>query len=727
MSDTAQPTKNKRFSLSSSSQMLLALGLGIVVGLFFGESVAWMGVIGKAVILLMQMTVYPYIVVSLVGGIGKLNSENAALLFKKAGVIMLSLWALGMVVIFVMPALFPTLESASFFSTSSIAEPVPVDYYKLYIPSNPFESMADGSVPAMVLFCIAMGLALMGMDNKDDIISFMDILSSGLARVTQGLLLILPYGIFAMSASAAGTMGVEEFASLQIYLISMFILCMVLTFWVFPWVIAVFTPVPYTDVVRISRTALVTAFATGNVFIVLPVIVEECKSVLAKRASLSEQGSSMIDILVPIAYSFPNVGKLTVILFVSFAGWFAGKPIDPASIPSLAVSGFLSLFGSVYVAIPFMLDLVYLPADLFQFFVMSGFLTGKVSSMVAVMNLFALTLLSIAMFQGISRFNLKNFIKVTGGIVGVLIVVIVVGRLGMGLFVDQDKATSEQIANMRVADNAPTKVSRQFPVVGETPSQPIAGIKAIKERGVLRVGYRPSNVPFSYYNNRAELVGYDVALATQLAKDLGVEVEFIPFKRGRFAEGLDNGFFDIAMSGLIMSVDLMQQVNFSRPVMELTRSLVVADHRVKDFDSPEEIKVATDITVAYVEDEALVKKAMSLLPNVTFEPISNYKRFFKQKPDSYDALLISAEAGSAWTLFYPEYGVAIFNRNSKAPSGYAVAWENPELLRYVDNWIKLKKVDGTVDKTYRYWILGEKDKSTEKRWSIMKDVLGWVE
>ena len=36
----------------------------------------------------------------------------------------------------------------------------------------------------------------------------------------------------------------------------------------------------------------------------------------------------MIDILVPIAYSFPNIGKLTVILFVFFAGWFSGKPID---------------------------------------------------------------------------------------------------------------------------------------------------------------------------------------------------------------------------------------------------------------------------------------------------------------------------------------------------------------------------------------------------------------
>lgn len=278
---------------------------------------------------------------------------------------------------------------------------------------------------------------------------------------------------------------------------------------------------------------------------------------------------------------------------------------------------------------------------------------------------------------------------------------------------------------MRVAESAPKKVSREFPVVGETQAHNIAGIKAIKERGVLRVGYRPSNVPFSYYNNGGELVGFDVALATELAKDLGVEIEFIPFKRARFAEALDNGFFDIAMSGLIMSVDMMQEVNYSNPVLELTRSLVVADYRVKEFDSPEEIKAAKNITVAYVEDEALIKKARELLPNVTFEAVKNYKYFFKHKGGKYDALLISAEAGSAWTLFYPDYGVAIFNRKAKYPSGYAVAWENTELLRYVDNWIKLKQVDGTTDKAYNYWILGQQVKGDEKRWSILKDVLDW--
>jgi Na+/H+-dicarboxylate symporter len=712
--------------MSRSAQMMLALGLGIVVGLCFGEMVGWMSIIGNAVILLMQMTVYPYIVVSLIGGIGQLSKRDASMLFRQAGVVMLLLWLLGLCVILVMPSVFPELESASFFSTSTIAEPVAVDYYRLYIPANPFQSMAEGSVPAIVLFCIALGLALIGMENKKEIINFMDIASEGLSRVTDGLLKVLPFGIFAMSASAAGTLGVEEFASMQVYLISLFVLCMLLTFWILPWVVAMLTPVPYRDVIRITRAALVTAFATGNIFIILPVVIEECKQVLAKYDSLDDDAASMIEILVPIAYSFPNVGKLTVILFVTFAGWYVGKPVDPELLPSLAISGLLSLFGDVYVAIPFMLELVRLPSDLFQFFVMSGFLTGKVGSMVAVMNLFVLTLIAISLFLKKARTSAVNLLGLLAGLVVVTFGVLLLTKIGLSHVVDVDSSTDDVIANMRVAETVPRKVSREFKSADS--GQTIASLDDIKARGTLRVGYRPSNVPFSYYNNFADLVGFDVEMATRLAEDLGVSIEFVPFRRNEVQTGLDRGHFDIAMSGLVMSADVLQEVNFTTPVIELTRSLVVADHRVKAFEQPTNNLLNSDeLVIAYVEDDALIDRARKRFPRTSFVAISNYKQFFRQETDTYDALVISAEAGSAWTLFFPDYGVAVYDRKARFPTAYAVSRDNPDLLRFLNSWINLKTVDGSIDRIYDEWILGKSVDEGTSRWSVIKDVLQWTD
>ncbi|MCK8044644.1 cation:dicarboxylase symporter family transporter [Shewanella sp. 1CM18E] len=715
--------------MTSSTQMLVAMFVGFGVGLFFGESVGWMGTIGTSVILLMQMTVLPYIVVSLVGGIGKLQKSTAKLIFSRAGLIMLLLWLLAIVMIALVPLSFPIIESASFFSTSSIEPVTPIDYFKLYIPSNPFESMADGYVPAMVVFSIAMGLALIGMqgEHKQQILTFMHTSSEIFSRITQGLVKILPIGIFAMSASAAGTMGVDEFASMQVYLISYFVLCLLLTFWVLPWIVASLTPITFAQALRISKSSLVTAFATGNIFIVIPVIVEECKQVMREHDNLCEDGATLIEILVPIAFTFPNIGKLTVILFVYFAGWFNGTPVDISSIPSLSISGLLALFGSVYVAIPFMLDLVKLPADLFQLFVMSGFITGKFNSIAAVMNLFVLTLLTASLFQKSLKLRPPQLLKMGIGIGASVVVTLLVCRVGMGMFIHSPEITSGVIANMQVADKVPTKVKRQFPVIGQTPATPIRSVQDIRDAGTLRVGYIPSNVPFSYYNNAGQLVGFDTAMANKLAEDLKVKIEFIPFKKDKLAASLKAGFFDIAMSGLAMDIEQMDALSYANPVLELNIAIATSDHLVNDFKSNDKIKQMQGMTVAYVEHSDAIEDAKKMAPNIKFVKIEGYKDFFRQKKHKYDAVVISAQAGSAWTLFFPGYGIALLENKSHYPVAYAVAQSNQSLLNYINNWQRLRKVDGTQEQIYDYWMLGKGAEKVEPRWSIIRNVLHWVD
>jgi Na+/H+-dicarboxylate symporter/ABC-type amino acid transport substrate-binding protein len=714
--------------MTSSSQMLVAMFIGFGVGLFFGESVGWLSTIGNAVILLMQMTVLPYILVSLIGGIGKLQKNTAVLIFSRAGLIMLLLWLLALAIIALMPLSFPFVESASFFSTSIIEPAVTIDYFKLYIPSNPFESMAAGYVPAMVVFSIAMGLALIGMegDHKQQILTFMHTSSEIFSRITRGLIKVLPIGIFAMSASAAGTMGVDEFASMQVYLISYFVLCLLLTFWVLPWIIASLTPITFHQALSISKAGIVTAFATGNIFIVIPVIIEECKQILKEHNQLTDDGATLIEILVPIAFTFPNIGKLTVILFVYFAGWFNGTPVDISTIPSLSISGLLSLFGSVYVAIPFMLDLVHLPSDLFQLFVMSGFITGKFNSIAAVMNLFALTLLTAALFHKSLKLSPARLLKMSLGIAAGIAVTLVLLRVGMGMFIHSPEVTSNVIANMQVADKVPTKVGKQFPLIGQTPTSPIADLQTIRTRGTLKVGYIPSNVPFSYYNNARQLVGFDSAMASKLAEDLGVKIEFIPFQKDNLAQSLKAGFFDIAMSGLAMDIEQMDKLSYAEPVLVLNLAIATKDYMVNRFKSTDSILALKQVTVAYVEHSDRIEEAKKRFPNLTFIKIAGYKNFFRQKKDKYDAVVISAQAGSAWTLFFPGYGIAILEHSVRYPVAYAVAQNNQSLLNYVNNWQKLRKVDGHQDKLYDYWMLGQGATQVKPRWSIIRDVLHWV-
>jgi len=313
------------------------------------------------------------------------------------------------------------------------------------------------------------------------------------------------------------------------------------------------------------------------------------------------------------------------------------------------------------------------------------------------------------------------------GIVSGVLLTLVVCRVGMGLFISSPAITSDVIANMQVADKVPTKVKKQFPIPGKTPSSPVADIQAIRARGVLRVGYIPSNVPFSYYNNAGQLVGFDSAMATKLAEDLDVEVEFIPFRKAELARSLEAGFFDIAMSGLAMDIKQMDQLSYCEPVLELNLAIATKDHLVNNFKSRQSILEIERATIAYAEHADAIEDVAASYPNIEFVKIEGYKNFFRQKDDKYDAMVISAQAGSAWTLFFPGYGIALLESKARYPVAYAVAQNNQSLLNYVNNWQRLRKVDGHQDQFYSYWMLGQGATESKPRWSIIRDVLHWVD
>ena len=96
-----------------------------------------------------------------------------------------------------------------------------------------------------------------------------------------------------------------------------------LLFIVLPWLITMCTPFDYVDVWRVSRIALVTAFATGKLIAVLPILVEETERLFAsRRRKLDSSTTPAIDVLYPLAYPFPHLGKLLGMLFIPFAAWF---------------------------------------------------------------------------------------------------------------------------------------------------------------------------------------------------------------------------------------------------------------------------------------------------------------------------------------------------------------------------------------------------------------------
>ena len=102
--------------------------------------------------------------------------------------------------------------------------------------------------------------------------------------------------------------------------------------------------------------------------------------------------------------------------------------------------------------------------------------------------------------------------------------------------------------------------------------------------------------------------------------------------------------------------------------------------------------------------------------------------FFDGRRGHADALVLPAERASAWSLMYPAYSVVVPGPEQiHIPLAYPIGRRDQPLAAFVNTWIGLKRKDGTLDAVYKHWILGQDAASVEPRWSIIRNVLHWVD
>ena len=725
----AMPDSKTKKPLSLSAQIIIGIALGLALGLFFGEWMEPLNIVGKAFIQLLQMAVLPYVMISLISGLGRLNLSDAKVLAAKVGMLLLIAWAIAFFVILVVSLAFPPWTSASFFSSASIAPIEKPDLLSLYIPANPFHSLAANLVPAVVLFSIAVGLALIGVEKKDGLLDILSTLTKALTQVTNFVVRLSPYGIFALTAAAAGTMSVDEFSRLQVYFYAIIAGSLLAGLWILPGLIAALTPFKYRDILDATRDALLTAFTTGNLFVVLPILAEASKDLFEKNGIGDPRSDSMIDIIIPVSFNFPNVGKLMMLTFMLFAAWYAGTDLSISQYGSFVVSGLVTFFGSVNVAIPFLLDMLRIPADMFELFLVSTLVNTRFSTLVAAMHVVFLGVAGTAAITGHLKFNLPKLIRFGVITLGLTVLMVIGGRLYLGWVVDANANTEQIVRSMKLQGViVSARVYRERPKL-ELPKAGAPRMPAILKRKSVRIGYIPDRVPYSYFNEDNELVGLGVNLMHRLAYEMEVDLEFVPTSLDTLKQDLDSGLIDSFAGGLQGATTSYAQVTYSDPIMDLTLAFVTKDYRRETFSSWLTVRATPGLTIALADGPAtsyFQNRIKDVLPLAKVIVLDNDKDFFTDPGLHADAMLETGETGSAWTLLYPSHTVVIpTDPVIRLPVSLPVPSGDVRLARFLSQWIDLKKGDHTIDRLYDYWILGKNAVPKEPRWSIMRDVLGW--
>jgi Na+/H+-dicarboxylate symporter len=715
---------------SLTTLIFLGIGLGVLVGLFLGELAAPLSVVGTAFVRLLQMTVLPYVFVSLVLGLGRQQPAEAKAIARSGGLWLLVLWGIALSLALLVPIAFPDWQSASFFSDSLVEPDMGFDFLSLYIPSNLFHALSDSLVPAVVVFSICFGVALIGSPRGSPLLDMLAGANDGLTRIANAVVSLTPIGVFGIAANAAGTISLTELGQLQVFIAAYVVMALFMTFWVVPGLLSAMTPLSHRAVINVSKDALITAFATGSVFVVLPILADRAKTLMADAGSPSEESDGVIDVVLPASFSFPTAGTVLALSFVLFAGWFTGSSVALSQYPQFAFSGLFSLFGGTIVAIPFLLDQMRISADTFDLYlIVSQVVTTRFNALLAAMHILGLTLLTAAVITGRLKVRFYRVLRFAGvTLVGALALLLGV-KLLFTYAVHYEYQQYDVLVQMEI--QGPTVTERANDGALIAPGASIAegsALDRMRERGVMRVGYMGDRLPYAYRNAKNRVVGFDAEMMNLLAFELGLELEFVKIKASDLAAHLTSGTIDIVASGTVMTTERLLEASFTEPYSRATLAFIVKDHRRASFSSAEALRRLDSPTIGVPQIPYLIRYLEQQYPNVKLARIESLRSFLRGENTELDAVVFSAEAGSIWTLVYPDFSVAVPQPDViSIPMAYPVRLGDERMVEFLNHWLKLKRQDGTLQRLKEYWIQGLEPEHTTRRWSVIRDVLGWVD
>lgn len=228
-------------------------------------------------------------------------------------------------------------------------------------------------------------------------------------------------------------------------------------------------------------------------------------------------------------------------------------------------------------------------------------------------------------------------------------------------------------------------------------------LQNVLEKGMLRVGVSLFT-PWTLKNKEGQLVGFEIDVAKQLAKDLGVQPEFHVFDWENIVPALLKREIDIIAAGMVITPQRALKVNFSQPYDSSGIGLVTNIPLTKTFSGPQDLNrsevVLTAVTGTVAED-----LARRVFPKATIKT-------FASSQEAIQAVISGKVHG------YVEHApittfVALDNPKTvdeplskpllETKAGFAVIKGDPDFINFLNAWIISHNADVWLASTHKYW------------------------
>ena len=241
----------------------------------------------------------------------------------------------------------------------------------------------------------------------------------------------------------------------------------------------------------------------------------------------------------------------------------------------------------------------------------------------------------------------------------------------------------------------------------------------IKKRGEMVIGMEVAYQPYEFFKD-GKIIGYDVDIANKFAEKLGVKAKFVDTEWNGIIASLLAKKFDAILSGMTVTGERAQKLNFSMPYGEATNVILVRqdDPSIQTAEDFSGKRVGAQLASA---GDKVAKEFEASLKAKGKPGYSDYK-LYDHYPEAYVDLTnkrTDAVVNSISTLIVllaeqkGKYRLVSGIQNIKAYFGMAFRKEDTDFLKFANEQFAAMKASGELAELQKKWFGGTMDTPNE--------------
>ena len=300
MRNEIQEARNVPWWMKLHWQILVAMALGILVGKIGGEAVVpYVGWLGTLFIKLLRMIIVPLVLTSIISGVASLGGgRDLSRLFGKTLGYYVATSALAAITGLLLVNLIRPGDAFDMSKAASQDIPdlqtagTPVELLLDIVPQNFVEAMAKADMLGIIFFCIVFGVSIAGLPAKhrDPLTTLINAAFHAMMRLTGGIIMVAPIGVFGLITRVVGETGFESFAALGLYMVTIASGLTIHLFVTLPLLLLLVGRMRPTFHFRNMTEPLAMAFSTSSSGATLPVTM----SAVEKKVKVPNKVSSFV-------------------------------------------------------------------------------------------------------------------------------------------------------------------------------------------------------------------------------------------------------------------------------------------------------------------------------------------------------------------------------------------------------------------------------------------------